>query len=289
MSDSGIKWVSSVIQILHRFYAAGHTCSGSEFAHVSASLPRERTCRSHYLSGIAGNVSAGFVSVSGAGNILDPSTTPTGATKNFFNDTGANKLIHGWNERQDVVLTRDIFVDAVQPGRYNHNDDLGYYHQHKIARGTVVSSHLLSYDPKFPNRSGRVTFVFDAPIVGLIVTSDRFHDRAHNFTDYFLDSDFLGNPLTIYPTEHYEDRGLELNKFDAFVFSVAGNRLILNLGSGSPGDQIRVITSRPGRSDDDPPDDDPPVAPVPAPPAVLLALVGVASIGLGRLVRRRLD
>jgi hypothetical protein len=228
------------------------------------------------------------VSVSGAGNILDPSTTPTGATKDFFDDTGANKLVHGWNERQDVTLARDIYVDLVQPGVYNHNNDLGYYHQHKIAQGTVVSSHLLYYDPKYQHRVEGVTFVFDAPIVGVIVASDRFFNAAHNFTDYFLETDFLGNPLTIYPTAHFEDRGLELNQFDDFTFSVSGNRLILNWGASTPGDQIRVITARPGRNDDDPPDDDPPVSPVPAPPAVLLALAGMATVGLGRLVRRRL-
>jgi len=34
---------------------------------------------------------AGFLSVTGAGNILDPSVTPTAATPNYFQDTGANK------------------------------------------------------------------------------------------------------------------------------------------------------------------------------------------------------
>jgi hypothetical protein len=223
-------------------------------------------------------VSAGFVSVSGAGNILDPATTPTGATRDFFDDTGADRLVHGWNERQDVTLDRDIYVDLIHPGVYDHNSDLGYFNQYRIASGSVVSSHLLYFDPKNPYRVEGVSFVFDAPIVGIIVASDRFFTANHNFTDYFLDTDFLGNPLTLYPTTHFDDRGLELNQFDDFTFSVSGDRLYLNWGASTPGDQIRVITARPPS---------PEVNPVPGPPAILLALAGGASLGVGRLLRRR--
>src|SRR5262245_600001 len=155
--------------------------------------------------------SAGFISVTGAGNILDPSVTPTGATPNFFNDTGADRLVHGWSEKQNVTLERDVFVDVTQPGIYNHNNDLGYFNQHVIAKGTVVSSHLLYFDPKHQHYVEDVSFVFDRPIIGVIVASDRFFNQAHGFTDYFMDSDFLGHPLTIYPAAHFENRGLELN------------------------------------------------------------------------------
>ena len=225
------------------------------------------------------SVSAGFLSVSGGGNVLIPAQTATGATRDFFDDTGANKLIHGWNEQQDVTLDRDIHVDIIHPGVFDHNNDLGYFNQHKIAKGTVVSSHLLYYDPKYQHRVENVIFVFDAPIVGIIVASDRFFDPAHNFTDYFLESDFLGNPDSLYPTTHFDDRGLELNQFDEFTFSASGNRLCLNWGASTPGDQIRVITAHsPGSAS---------VTAVPAPPGVLLALTGGACLGLGRLIRRR--
>ena len=220
----------------------------------------------------------------GAGNILDPSATPTGATPNFFNDTGANKLVHGWNEKQNLTLDRDVFVDVIQPGVYNHNNDLGYFNQHAIATGTVVSSHLLYYDPRYQHSVEGVTFVFDQPIVGVIVASDRFFNALNGFTDYFMDSDFLGNPLTTYPALHFEDRGLELNQFDEFTFSVAGDRLILNWGANSPGDQIRVITARP--ADDDPRGRRRMSNPVPAPAGLLLALGGAATLGLGRILRR---
>jgi hypothetical protein len=229
-----------------------------------------------FFLAISKSASAGFVSVTGAGNILDPSTTPTGATRDFFNDTGANRLVHGWNERQDVTLDRDVFVDLIHPGVYDHNSDLGYFNQYRIAAGTVVSSHLLYFDPRDQYRVENVSFVFDEPIVGIIVASDRFYVANRNFTDYFLDSDFLGNPLTVYPTTHYDDRGLELNQFDEFTFSVSGDRLYLNWGASTPGDQIRVITARPSSSN-----------PVPAPPALLLALGGGVTLGLGGWLRRR--
>jgi len=231
-----------------------------------------------FFLAISESASAGFVSVTGAGNILDPVTTPTAATRDFFDDTGANRLVHGWNERQHVTLDRDIYVDLINPGVFDQNSDLGFFNQFRIAAGTVVSSHLLYYDPKFQHRVENVCFVFDEPIIGIVVASDRFYNASHSFTDYFLDTDFLGNPLTLYPSTHYDDRGLELNQFDEFTFSVAGDRLYLNWGASTPGDQIRVITAPPR-----PPD----VNPVPAPPAILLVLAGGAALGLGRLLRRR--
>jgi len=217
---------------------------------------------------------AGFVSVSGVGNILDPSTTPTAALANFFDDTGANQVVHGWNERQNFRLDRDIFVDIGGNGLYNSSADLGGFKQFKIAQGTVVSSHLLNYDPLLRNQVTNVTFTFDAPILGVIVSSDRFHDAAHSYTDYFRSTDFLGNPDTIYPARHFDDRGLEWADED--VVMVSGNKIIVNLWASGPGDQIRVITGQQAN-----------LTVVPAPPAVLLALVGVATLGLGRLVRRR--
>src|SRR5688572_21965220 len=70
------------------------------------------------------SVSAGFLSVSGGGNILDPATTPTGATRDFFNDRGADRLVHAWNEQQDLTLDRDLFVDLVHPAVCRRDNDL---------------------------------------------------------------------------------------------------------------------------------------------------------------------
>jgi hypothetical protein len=228
--------------------------------------------------GLPGVAHAGFVSVTGAGNVLDPSATPAGAARNFFDDTGANKVVHGWNELQNVTLDRDVFVDCVNPGVYDFNSQLGGFNQYRIAKGTVVSSHLLYFDPLNESSVARVCFEFDAPIVGVIVSSDRFHDAAHNNADYLLDSDFLGHPDALYPATHYEDRGLELNQLDKIALSASGNRLTVYLTASTPGDQIRVITASNRQS---------PLQTVPAPPGIVLALAGGATIVLGRLVRRR--
>src|SRR4029078_9407726 len=147
--------------------------------------------------------SAGFMSVGGPANILDPSATPTGTRANFFADTGANKVVHGWNEKQNVTLDRDIFVDIAGGGTYNANSDLGGFHQLKIDKGTEVHSHLLFYDPLPRNQVTNVPCTFDAPILGVIVSSDRFHNTAHGSTDYFRSTDFLGNSATTYTTKHF--------------------------------------------------------------------------------------
>lgn len=220
---------------------------------------------------------AGFLSVAGAGNILNPSTNPTGATADFFNDAPTNNLVHGWNEVQNFRLDRDLYVDATHMGHYHSNADLGGFNQFKISQGTIISSQLLYYDPAKQTTIAHVTFTFNAPILGVIVASNRFHNSAHGNIDYLLASDFLGNPLTTYPTAHFKDRGLELDGRDRFVISATGYSITLNLMANTPGDQIRVITGQtPGN-----------LRFVPAPPGAVLAAIGLASVGLGRLVRRK--
>jgi hypothetical protein len=222
-------------------------------------------------------VHAGFVSVAGDGNILNPGATATGATPDFFNDVGANRVVHGWAEKQNFVLEHDLFVDAIHAGRYNHRSDLGGYNQLKIDKGTVINSQLLSFDPLRRHSVSNVTFTFDAPILGVIVSSNRFRHSGHPSRDYLFASDFLGNPRTTYPTHHYRARGLELKHADSFVISELGDSITLNLTAHYPGDQIRVITVERSRS----------LEVVPAPSAIILASAGLATVGIGRLVRQK--
>lgn len=217
---------------------------------------------------------AGFATTGGLANILDPSSTPTGAKSDFFQDMGTNKVIHGWSERQNVTLDRDVFVDIAGNGTYHSNADLGGFNQLKISQGTVVSSQMLYYDPKYRNQITNVTFTFDGPILGVIVSSDRFHNGAHGHTDYFKATDFLGNPKTRYPHHHFDDRGLEWWAGDTVV--VSGNSITLSLWASSPGDQIRVITAAQSN-----------LRLTPAPPGILLSLAGVAGVGVGQFLRRR--
>ena len=148
--------------------------------------------------------------------------TATGATPDFFNDVGANRVVHGWAEKQNFVLEHDLFVDAIHAGRYNHKSDLGGYNQLKIDKGTVINSQLLSFDPLRRHSVSNVTFTFDAPILGVIVSSNRFRHSGHPSRDYLFASDFLGNPQTTYPTHHYRARGLEAQTC----------RLVCDLGAG---------------------------------------------------------
>lgn len=193
----------------------------------------------------AGFSRAGIVSVTGDGDILNPATTPTGATANFFQDTGPNPPVHGWNEQQGVILTQPLYVDINSNGTYTANSQLSKYNQVSIAAGTAISSQLLYYDPKKATQVTDVTFTFDGPILGVIVDSDRFYDAKHNFDDYFVDSDYLGNPDTVYPTAHYNNRGLELGNPDEITVNVSGDTVTLDILSagGGPGDQVRVLTA----------------------------------------------
>jgi hypothetical protein len=214
---------------------------------------------------------AGIVSVSGNGDILIPGVDATGATADFFNDPGPSPLVHGWNEKQNVVLDRDVYVDIINSGTYSSRGDLGGFNEFKIAAGTRVSSHLLYFDPERSQTVSDVTYTFDGKILGVIVDSDRFWSRRFGFTDYFLQSDFLGNPLTVYPTNHYRFRGLEWETLHQISVDVYGRTLTIDfLSAGSPGDQIRVLT-----------------AAIPEPSSVV-SLGIAACLGLGLAVRRRL-
>jgi len=99
-----------------------------------------------------------IVGVVGQGNILIPNNTPnTDATANFFDDTGVNQLVHGWDELQGVRLDRDIVVDITAPGVYTGPFTSA---NATIPQGTLANSHLLYFDPL--DRAERIAqFTFD--------------------------------------------------------------------------------------------------------------------------------
>ncbi len=202
----------------------------------------------------AGTASAAFIGVSGGGDILIPDATPnTGATANFFNNTPA----HGWDELQNFQLTSALLVDAVAPGVYDMVSDLSNIF---IPAGTFVSSHLIFWDPLAGTRT-IATYTLNSKILGVIA---RNGTNAGN--DRLLASDYLGNPLTVYPTGFFQNRGLE---FGADVFTIGpGNTVTIDFGASSPGDQIRIITQG-------------------TPEPATLALFGIGSLGLAGAARRR--
>jgi hypothetical protein len=208
--------------------------------------------------------SAATIGVTSGGDIISP--TAGGALPNFFND--ATSIVHGWNEQQNVILGKDIYVDINSNGTYNQISDLGGFNALKIAAGTAVSSHLLYFDPRNSKSAVDVTFTFSAPILGVIVESDRFYTKGLGFTDYFVDTDFLRNPLTPatnYPTSHFANRGLELGSpNDEIVVTILGPSVrITRFDASNPGDQVRIIT----------------MADVPEPSTMVLGIVAFGTSG----------
>ena len=175
------------------------------------------------------------IGVTGDGVIMTPNATPnTGATANFFNDTGLDRKIRAWNEQQNVELSQTIKVDLVSPNTYNSgNYAPGNF---SILAGTYVSSHLLYFDP-LESATRRARFKFDQDIIGVIV-----EDGTGAATDKFLASDFLGNPLTVYPGGHFNARGVEFGP-EIVTLEVGLRYLEVTLAASNPGDQIRVITA----------------------------------------------
>jgi hypothetical protein len=210
------------------------------------------------VSALPAPAAAAIIGVAGDGNILIPDATPnTGMTPNFFDDTGADILVHAWNEAQNISLASDILVDFNAPGAYSWSSPSA---NATIAAGTRISSHLLYFDPL--SATGRTaTFTFDADIIAIIAFSDiPGSDRL------FL-TDFLRNPLTVAPGAHFAQRGLESP--DSLVWNVNGRDLFVDFQASSPGNQIRVITQA-----------------IPEPAALLLMGVGLGVLGVRARARR---
>lgn len=175
---------------------------------------------------------ATIVSVMCEGNILIPNNSSnTGATANFFDDVGAAQLVHAWTEQENTLLDRNIVVDIVTPAVYGSSFTSANF---TIPQGTWVNSHLLHFDPL--NSIGRVAqFTFGERILGIIVSSDLPND------DRLLKTDFLGHPLTIYPSTHFGGRGIDF-ALESLTLSPNMQTVRLDLTSATPGTQVRVIT-----------------------------------------------
>src|SRR5262245_30318368 len=173
---------------------------------------------------------ASTVSVTGDGNILVPNSTPnTGMTANFFQDTGENILIHGWDELQGFALTSSILLDFTSTGVHTGSD---FTENVSLAAGTLISSHYVYFDP-LNGGNREATFEYSSEILGIIVFSDLMTDRL-------LATDFLKNPFTVAPASHYDYRGFEAP--DMATISLDRRHVTFNLTASSPGNQARIIT-----------------------------------------------
>jgi hypothetical protein len=126
-----------------------------------------------------------------------------------------NEHQQAFNERQNVPLAAPLAVDG------------GF-----IAAGTVVNSHMI-----FLNTEGDVGAVddgvewtFNGPILGVMSDQGGTLEAAS--------SPILGAPGTTYPGA-FPYRGMEPRD----SYTVAGNKITVNMGVSEPGDWIRVVTA----------------------------------------------
>jgi hypothetical protein len=135
----------------------------------------------------------------------------------------------GFDERQNVVLSKDLGVD-----------------NGVIPKGTRVDSHMILYNtPEEALGSyAQNEWVFSGSVLGVMSDTDGLYEAASN--------DILGAPGTSYPVDGFFLRGFEEN--DGYD-GVGTSHLRIWMTVWQPGDWIRVIT-RPG-----------PIATRPIPPA----------------------
>jgi hypothetical protein len=174
------------------------------------------------------------------GRIINPPADVTEGGTEIF------PFVVGFNEQQNVTLPSDIYVLSFT----DLNPIL-------LNAGTRVNSHMIHYDPVgmadplFGNNGG---FIFDGPIIGLIVDS-----ISLDLTDLLL-----GSSATTYPTGDPQ-RGLELG--DWLDTSSGKASLLLQSyaqiigGNIEQFDQLRVLAA------------------VPEPTSLMLFAIGLFGLG----------
>lgn len=132
----------------------------------------------------------------------------------------------GFDERQNVLLSRDLQVDGGT-----------------IARGTRINSHMILFNlpddsdgfatPSEWNFGAQAEneWVFSGPILGVMSDMDGLLEAAS--------TESLGARATMYPSGPFFLRGFEEN--DAYD-GVGTRRLRVRMSVWQPGDWIRVIT-----------------------------------------------
>ncbi len=193
---------------------------------------------------------AAILSVTPGGAIIP---APDAALDSMLSDPA---LMLGFNERQGVVLTRDIEIDDPDNGPADWVYDPSW--SGIIPEGKTVDSHMILLNQ--PTEQGgtleldNIEWTFDGMILG--VMSDRNGVRES------MSTDLLGASGTLYPTiagpdvGALPDSGATFSGFDArgienyvdgvnFYEIVDSNTLSVDMRVTQPGDWIRVVTMVP--------------------------------------------
>lgn len=192
---------------------------------------------------------------SGGGSFIKLSLPFTASTPDntVGNDTFQNLNLYGFDEGQNIVISKALSVDDLANGLG------GGTGPGTLAKGTVVASHYVFFDPKdMASQKGVVHF--DSDVLAVISSTTKL-----------ADSDFLIKTGVTYlnPTA----RGLEAGDF---VTITGMQQINVDWAAASPGDYVRVLTAYS------------PAAPaVPEPETWALAAMGLACVGMMRLRRRQ--
>lgn len=158
---------------------------------------------------VSGTITGGTVNGSGSVVILDPTMSSFAVGQNDFDTNN----LYIFNEQQNVTLLADLVLD------------LGT----TIAAGTVVSSHMVVFDP-LDLQTVKGTLLFDQEILGIARRDSTL-----------LATHFLGMPSVTYHSPF--SFGLEPGDDYLTVGVPSPDALKINLLSASvPGDVFRVIT-----------------------------------------------
>ncbi|CAG1008998.1 hypothetical protein PHYC_03639 [Phycisphaerales bacterium] len=158
---------------------------------------------------------AGIVSISNGGIFHEPPPANIGLPNN-----SQASVVQGFNEVQNLVLAAGLNVyDPNIPGFT------------ALPAGTVVSSHMLVFDP-VQTASGDADITFDGNIIGII-----FQDLP-----LFQTHGLLGRPGVSYPGSNVSAYGFESTES---ILLIAPNVLRFHAEASSPGDRFRVLTPAP--------------------------------------------
>lgn len=191
---------------------------------------------------VSASITGGTVLGSGSVVKLGAADTPFSVGFDSFNTDN----LYMFDEQQDVALTSDLKVTF--KGAMT-----------MLAKGTLVRSHLIAFDP-LATQTVRAVINFDGDIIGVARTDAQL-----------LASNYLGlsgvNYLT--PTGFGLEPGLDFLAFSG------PQTLTVRLGGASPSDVLRVFTIETVS------------AAVPEPTTWALALAGLGTVGFAMRKRRR--